>query len=440
MPHRMLKRESCVVELEVAVPAEQVEARLQRQLTQLQSRAALPGFRQGRVPASLLRRKYEEDLTRDLAVDLVNEQFKAIVEAEKITVFSAPWIVSAELGLGKSNTIVIRFEEYPVVDISDRGYQGLAIEVADYPVVDKDVEEALNGLREQAADLIEIKDRAPKKGDLVDATIVITPDGQGGPSVAAETGGLSAAPAGQAAGPEQQYKLRLGEDTLAPGLDEHLAGRPVGTPFTFEHALPGETPGGAAGSYTVTLTAVREYRLPELDDAFAKTQEAATVAELRDRLKNELTQWVGRSREEEVRRKLKAALLARYPIPVPPSLAASFLKDMREELGESAAHPEFDEKKWAAAALPHAEASARTTLLLEAIARQEQLTVTDADLEAEAARLAGLMHTTPGDVLLRWREKDLRSQVMFSLRQRQVLNYLAAKADIKVTAHSPEAR
>ncbi len=417
LAYRVTKRENCLVEIELQADAAQVEQKLQAQLKQLAGKVAIPGFRPGKAPMSLLRRRYGADILDDLALDLSTNELATVLVKEKVRMVGRPRLLGHELGEGKANTIRVGVEEFPKVDVSDSRYKGVTVSVHATSVLDKDVDEAVNSMLEDDAELAPVSGRAAQQGDLAEVKVIITP--AGGPAKAEET-----------------YRLRLGQDELVAGFDAYIMGKETGASFTVQHALADAAADTPKADYAVTLVSLQANRAPELTDEIAKKRGAENAADLRAKMRERLEEWSAQTKQRELRGNLRNELVKLYPLAVPPSFVAGLAEDMIADAEREMKQygGTFDRQQMGGAVQAAAETKARVMLILEAVAVQEKIEVTDADVTADTERMFAQTQLPEADrkrIVKRWREDGTWDNMRFNLKQDKAFNFIVEHADIK---------
>ena len=417
MDYTVLKRENCHAELLLKIDPAVVEQKVQEQLQKIGSRVTIPGFRPGRAPQSLLRRRYGQDILEDLAADLVSGGLGEVIGKEKLRLVGRPRISKTELGEGTASTITVLVEEFPAVSVDDGGYKGISVKVPQTAVLDKDVDEAIRSMLEDEAELLPVSGRAAQDKDLAEVKVVITP-------------------ADGAARPEATFRLRLGQNELAPDFDRHIVGKKAGDKFTVEHALADAAADAPPAGYAVTLVSLQENRPPELTDEFAKRHEAESAADLKAKVRQRLEAWTAETRQREIRAAVRAELTKRYPIPVPPSFVAGLAEDMMNDAEREMQQygGKFDRQQMGGAVQAAAEVKARVMLILDAVALKENLAVSEDDLNAHAEQMFASTQLSEADrkrILKRWRGDGTWDNMRFSMKHDKAFNFIVQAADIK---------
>jgi trigger factor len=412
--------ESCKRRLAVEAPADVVTQEWERAYGRVQKRATLPGFRRGRVPRSLVKLHFADDVRREVAEHLIPDVYRRAVSEARLDPVNEPDLQDLRLEEGAPLSFTAVVEVKPAIALGE--YRGLEIQHAPAPVTDADVDEALERMREQQAQFRSVE-RAAAPGDLVVVDYTLAPQDHE-PTTA--TG----------------YHFLIGGGTVLPEIDAAAVGmqageeRDVPLRFADDHRL--ESLRGKSGSARLKLSEVKEKILPALDDEFAKTLgEFETLEALRTEVRRQLEA----RREVEARHalddKVVDALLARHEFGVPDAMVmrqvAHQVEHTRDRLRRQGVDPDgiqWDYGKIVGELRPGAERAVRRALLLEAIAEKEALTAADADVDAEVEKLARASQR-PAPAVRRMMEKsgDLEA-LRHGLRERKTLDLLIGQARV----------
>jgi len=406
--------ESCKRKLAVEAPVDVVTQEWERAYGRVQKRASLPGFRRGHVPRSLVKLHFADDVRREVAEHLIPDVYRRALTEARIDPVNEPDLQDLTLEEGAPLTFTAVVEVKPAITLGD--YRGVEVQHAPEAVTDADVEQALERMREQHAQFNSVE-RAAATGDLVVVDYTLTPQDHE-PTTA------------------NGYHFLVGSGTVLPEIDAAVVGmtagqeREVDLRFADDHRM--ESLRGKSGTANLKLTEVKEKVLPALDDEFARSLgEFETLEAVRTEVRRQLEA----GREAESRRALEEkvvdALLARHEFGVPEAMVmrqvAHQVEHTRERLRRQGVDPDgiqWDYTKIVGELRPGAEKAVRRALLLEAIADQETLAATEADIDAEVERFAKASQR-PTAAVRRMMEKsgDLEA-LRHGLRERKTLDLL----------------
>jgi len=370
--------EPCKRQLVVEAPETEVAAAWEAAYGRVQREARLPGFRRGKVPRSLVRVRFADEVRRTVAEELIPATYRRALDEARLRPVEEPEVRDVHLEEGQPLRFTAVVEVKPAITLGT--YRGLTVRPAPRRVTDADVEGTLIALAERHATLTTVT-RPVRVGDFVLVDYALEPEG-----------GESRR--------EQGYGFSVGGGRVLPEMDEAVIGLAPGDErqlvVRFPDGHPREELRGKTGRLWLRLVEVKEKDVPALDDEFAQAQGAyQTLEELRAAVRLDL----GRASEAEARRALEDAVvdagLADHDFAVPEGLVlrevAHRITRARDQLARQGVNPEalpWDYAKLTEELRPAATRAVRRALFLEAIADREELTVTDAEVDAEIERLA----------------------------------------------------
>ena len=424
---------SCVRELEVEIPAEVVERETERVTKQLARVAQLPGFRPGKVPPQIVRRRFWEDIRGEVLHKLVPGALETAVRENKLTVVGEPEIRDLEFEPEKPLRFRASFEVLPEFELKD--YKSLEVEPAKIELTDEDLEHELEALREQAATYEPVEGRAAEDGDTVMAKLtgVVTDTKEERQPASAE------ASAGRPIVLEQAT-INIGEENTLPAFSEGVRGASVGDQRQFSVTYPEDYREASLAGRTVAFTAetkkISRKKLPELNDEFARQAgEFASLEELRAKLRERL-EAAREAREKELtRQRLLEALVTLHDFPVPDALIERHLDNRLERRmrglmaqGLDPRRMEVDWQRLRESGRDAAAQEARLYLLLDRIASAENITASDDELSAEIARMAAGSRQTPEALRARLTKEGRLDSLRGAIRSEKVVDFLLSHA------------
>jgi trigger factor len=413
--------EACKRQLVVEAPETEVHAAWEAACGRIQRTASLPGFRRGKVPRSLVRSRFADEVRRAVAESLVPDVYRRAVDEAHLAPVEDPDLRDLQLEEGLPLRFTAVVEVKPAIALDD--YVGVIARHTPQGVTDAEVEAALAALAEQRATLAAVT-RPARVGDFVVVDYELLPEG------------------GEARA-EQGYGFEVGSGRVLPEMDEAVIGlgagdeRRVAVRFPDRH--PREELRGRPGSLRVRVAEVKEKEVPPVDDELARSLgQHETLADLRTAVTRGLTA----QRERQDRRRLEEAVvdavLARHAFDVPESLVlreiGHRIGHAREGFRRQGIDPDrlpWDYAKLGEELRPDATRSVRRALLLEAIAEREALAVTEAEVDEEIGRLAREAGRPPGALrAVLEREGDLAG-LRHELREAKTLRWLVDHADVR---------
>lgn len=411
--------------LRVEIPADEVSAKVKEKYAEVKRHAPVRGFRPGKAPIDMVKRQFGDYVMSSVAEELINGSLETAAKENKLTVLSRPVLDEAKVVEGEPFSYTATFEVLP--EVTPKDYLGLAVTRETSSVSDADVEKALDEIRESFAEYRAVE-RPAASGDLVDAVYSAK---SGDESIAADV----------------NHSFSLGSGyPLGKEFDAKIEGVKAGEERSFDVAYPDDSPvGRCAGKsvvFNVAAQAVREKKLPEINEEFVKNFDGiADLADLRVKLRERLVadgdERVRLTREGEIR----DALLSANEFVVPPSMVEREMAHQVEETlrnlsaqGIDPSKIKLDPEKMRERFGPSAEKSVRMLLLLNAIADVEGLDAAGDDFEAEYVRMS---EATKMDVA-KVREFYVRSEDQLdalrdAIRRRKTMAFLEEKSVAKAT-------
>jgi trigger factor len=405
-------------EIAVEVPAAIVSRQTEATLKKYQKLARLPGFRKGKVPATVVRQRFAEELRSDVIEELVPRYFREAVEKQGLEPVSQPRVSDIHLHEGEPLRFKASFEVLPPIEVT--GYQELRAPKADTAVTSEEVEAELLRLREQRAKFTEIKGSALADGDFAEVSFTGTPKEEGGKpinvdDVLVEIGGTNTVRdfsdnlRGAAAGDERNFDVSYAPDFN----DQRLAGKTV--------------------VYNIKVKSIKQKELPELNDEFAKALgDFASLDVLRQRVRESLEHEKQHRAEHEAKDKLVEELVGRNNFPVPDSLVDRQV-DLRLERGLRALAAQGlraeDMKKMDVSRLRAGQREAalkevKASLILDKIAETEKIEVSDDEINKEVEALAQQTQQTPEAIRARLTRDGALDRIRNRIRNDKALDFL----------------
>ena len=413
--------------LSFEVPADRVDAEIDKAYGKIAKSAKIPGFRPGKVPRAILERNYAPQMEEQVLGRLINDSyFKALID-HRIAAVSDPEIVdSSRLEKGKPFIYEAQVEVKPEFEAKD--FKGLVLQKEKFLPDPEVVEKRLEEMRASRAEVAVSSRQEARLGDF---------------AVIDFKGFLNDQPF--AGGEAEDHQLELGSGSFIPGFEEQLEGMVCGSAkdvvVTFPAEYGNEELAGKEVVFKVQLKELKEKLLPALDDSFAQGFGLESLEELRARIEeNYLTQERNRV-EGELRERLMAAIIERNPIEVPETLVAEQLDYMlgnvrtrMQSQGMSLEMLGMTEESFKTMYRDTAVKQVQGSLTLETIARQENLRVAEGEIEEKLQRIAE-MSNAPLDVVKRHYSKDeARRTLLGQMMEEKVLEFLLEHSQVEDVA------
>jgi trigger factor len=410
----------------VEIPSETVDREIARVAREYSRAVRVDGFRPGKVPPEIVRRRFRDQILHEVVHELVPRAVEEALKAHALEPVDTPDIRDVEIEEGRPLRFTAAFDTVPPVDPGD--YQALTLRRPPVVLEAGAVERALERLRERAARYEPVEGRGVARGDTVEVDLERRPVGPDGrPSGKAER--------------HAQVTIDVGAPANPPGFDEELLELPAGATKQFRLAYPADYPvrelAGSSVDYLVTVRAIRRRVVPPLDDELARDLGMADLAALRARVEADLRAEAERDAERELRRELLRQLAARVPFDPPESLVAREVdrrvEDFARQLAAEGIDPKAVQVDWEEFRAHQRQAAAeavKAALVLDEVARREGIVVTEAEVEAELARHAERTGRTPAAVRARVAQEGGLGRLYAGLRREKTVAFLLGRATI----------
>jgi trigger factor len=414
------KQEGVKREISVEIPADEVARETEALIQKYQKMARLPGFRRGHVPASIIRQRFKEDLKSDVVEALVPKYFQK--EAQKLGMIpvSQPRVTDLHIHDGEPLRFKASFEIMP--EITVEGYKELRADHPQIEVKDEEVEEALTSVREQHATFTSVEGRSLADGDFAQASM------DGRPKDADD----QTKPVHM-----DEVMIEIGGKNTVPEFSANLRGANAGDTREFEVSYPEDASdkrlAGKTFVYTVQIHAIKQKNLPELNDDFAKELgEFSDLDQVRKQIRENMLAERRHDAEREAKDKLLAELVKRNDFEVPESLIDRQI-DLRLERGLRALAAQgmkvedmkkMDLPRLRAGQHDQAVHDVKSSLLLDRIAEQEGIAVSNEELNHEIEALAAQSKQTSEAVRARLTEDGGLARIRNRIRSEKTLEFL----------------
>ena len=369
------------VKLTVEVAFEELKPSLDAAYKKIAQQINVPGFRRGKVPPQVIDQRVGRELVLDEAVnDALPQFYLQALQENDVQALSQPEVDVSDFTDGQKLAFVAELDVRPQIQLPE--YEGMEVSVEDVEVTDDDIEEQLQALGERFATLIPVE-RPAEEGDFVTIDLAASRDG-----VAIE----------EARATGVSYKVGAG--TMLDGLDEAVRGLSAGESATFSSNLTGGDLAGEDVDVEVGVQSVKEQQLPPLDDDFAQTaSEFDTVDELRADLRTRLERGKRLEQAAAARDAVLEALLDRAEVPLPESAVEEEFQSRRQAIRDQLSYAGIGEQQYLESEGQSPEEfeeqlrsrvrnSLAAQFLLEELAKQQQLSVAEAELTEHLVRRA----------------------------------------------------
>jgi trigger factor len=424
----------CKKRLRVEVPAARVAGTRAEVLREVKASVSIPGFRPGKAPEPLVEKRYATEIDGEVQKHLIPEAYREAITEHKLKVVGPPQVEGVKGAAGQGLVFTAVVDTAPDFKLPD--YKGIALKKKVNPVKDEDVTEALNHLREQGAAFNEVTGRGLQHGDFAIISYTATLAGKPLAELVADAKTLAE---------NKDFWLLVQPDSFLPGFCDQLLGAQAGekrtVPVTFPADFPQAPLAGKQADYAVEVTGVREKKLAELTDEFAKQHGAESVAKLQESVRHYLEHERQNEAETDLRNQVVNHLLGKVEFELPDSLVQAETRHVvydvvRENSMRGATKEQLAEKKDEIFGFAQQTARERlkSSFVLEAIAEAEKLAVEPKDVDARVAQMAQRYRVTPQRMRAQLEEKDGLGEIEEQLLIGKALDFLVANATVETVA------
>jgi trigger factor len=416
---------TCRRELDLEIPADEVTKKIESVAKEFARIARVPGFRPGKAPVSLIRKRFAEDIKGEVLQSLVPERVEKAVSEQKLTPVSQPQVEKLDFAEGQPLKFRAVFEVLPEFELGN--YKGLAIEMPAMDITDADVAKTLEEMRERAAAFAPVEGRAVENGDYVQLKLMGTP--AGGEPLQADS-----------------VLCHIGaEETMEP-FNENLRGANIGDHKNFEVAYPADYPdaklAGKTYNYAVEVLGIKNKKLPDLNDEFAKdVSDDATLDELKKKVSESLEHQRDHRQKELQREKVIVELVKSHEFPVPESLIEHQMDVRLERVVRSLAAQGVDPRAvnvdWVSLRKRQQERATedvKAELIIDRIATAENIDVTEEEVDHELEHMASHSGESAEVARARLTKQGALDRMKAKLRSDKTLDWLAQNAQVKTVA------
>src|SRR6202050_328429 len=423
---------TCRREIELEIPADKVQKAADKITRDIIKVARIPGFRPGKAPMTLVRRRFADDIQGEVVQSLVPEALEKALGEKNLVPVTRPEVDKVEFKDGEPLKFRAVFEVLPEFELGD--YKNLTVQVDEIPAGDAEVEKAVEEMRERAATFVPVEGRAAKDGDSVLIKLKGLPT-EGGEPVEADN-----------------VMVPLGAEETLASFTENLRGARAGETKTFQAKYPDDYPdaklAGKTYDFTVEVQAIKEKKLPELNDDFVK-EAAGENAELKtlDELRKKIRESVEASRYHQQKTQAQDRILEQLTkaqhFHVPEALIEGQMDTRLERMVRTFAAQGIDPRgmnvDWAGIRgkqRDRAVTDVKAELILDHIATAEKIDAPDAEVEKEIEHLAEHRGESATAMRARLTKEGTLDTMKSKLRSNKTIDWLYSNARIEKTAKS----
>jgi trigger factor len=431
----------------VEIPAADVARETDALIQKYQKLARIPGFRTGHAPASIIKQRFAEGIKSDVVDALVPRYFRKETDKLGLMPVSQPRVTDLHVHDGEPLRFKASFEVMPTIRVE--AYKELRADKADISITDEEVEQSLKSLQEQRATFTTIEGSPLADGDFAQVSLDGQPKDAEGKSAANPTTPASTrpdsikpdsirpGPAGSNPVHMDDILVEIGGPGTMPEFTENLRGASAGDERTFDVHYPQDFSdqrlAGKTFTYTVQVKAIKQKTLPELNDQFAKELgEFADLGDVRKRIREGMEEEKKHTAERAAKDKLVVELVKRNDFEVPDALVENQI-DLRLERGlralaaqgmKSEDMKKMDLNRLRAGQRDQAIQEVKAALLLDKIAEEEKIEVSDAEIDREVVAVAEQSKQSVEIIRSRLTREGALDRIRNRIRNEKTLDFL----------------
>ena len=396
--------------LSVTVPAEAVKDVENTTARRYASTVRLPGFRPGKAPPHLVKKKYKDAIRQEVIERVVQEAFQQVLDQEQLKVASQPHVHDLKFNEGEAMTFELHLEVRPEVDLAK--VEGFTLTRPAPEVTDTAVDEQIEQLRDERAAWAPVLER-PLPGDMVTVFLATAEDD-------------GTIPEGR------EYTIVLGSGQAIPGIEELIMemapSETKESGVRWPDDFPDEAQRGKTKPVRVVLQEVKRKAMPPLDDAFAReVGDFDSLETLQTTVRKDLGEHAAREADAGVRSQLIEQIAAANAFDVPPS----WVNQMIQAYLEVYQVTEDERDRFITEFQPVAERQVRRDLIIDTLAERENLAASEADVDARVAEVAQKRGAEPGQVYASLQKAGRLKEIERSITEDKVFAWLLERNTVE---------
>ena len=430
--------DSCNKKIKFVVPHQDYKKEVDKYYQKLGRQVKVPGFRKGKVPASLLEKQFGPDVKKEVLSNLISDRLNQAIAEKELRAIGQPHLLEVNAEEGTDISVSASLEVLPTVDIQD--YSGMEMEMKVPRITDEEVDQTIETFRQRKAKTIEITDRPVEENDLIKVDFTSKMGDQ------PFEGGTA-----------QDQAIRVGSGQLIEGLDKGMVGMTIGETREIQVKVPEDYQGkeiaGKDVDFNVTLKGIQVQELPELNDDFARELDTEkkyeSLEDMKAKVRVELESYERDEAKKSAKKILAAKLAEQHPVELPEGLIKEQVKFMSEQAnkkqGKEAAHdhghdhnhdhdheeevsPELIEKY-----KEPAVKALREELILDQLSRDLELEVTPEELDQELQNMAQLLGGGGNlqQMKKEWEKNGVLARLHSRMKRDKTLNSALEKVTLK---------
>ena len=426
--------DSCNKKIKFVVPHQDYKKEVDKYYQKLGRQVKVPGFRKGKVPASLLEKQFGPDVKKEVLSNLISDHLNQAIAEKELRAIGQPHLLEVNAEEGTDISVSASLEVLPTVDIQD--YSGMEMEMKVPRITDEEVDQTIETFRQRKAKTIEITDRPVEENDLIKVDFTSKMGDQ------PFEGGTA-----------QDQAIRVGSGQLIEGLDKGMVGMTIGETREIQVKVPEDYQGkeiaGKDVDFNVTLKGIQVQELPELNDDFARELDTEkkyeSLEDMKAKVRVELESYERDEAKKSAKKILADKLAEQNPVELPEGLIKEQVKFMSEQAnkkqGKEAAHDHGHDHNHEEEVSPEliekykepAVKALREELILDQLSRDLELEVTPEELDQELQNMAQLLGGGGNlqQMKKEWEKNGVLARLHSRMKRDKTLNSALEKVTLK---------
>lgn len=422
---------ACRKSITIEIPADVIAEERQKALAQYKQFASVPGFRKGRAPQSVVAKRFAKEITEQTRDHIVPTYYHKAIKEQELAVVNVVDATEPTMEEGKDVFFVVTVDVPPEFKLPK--YEGIALKNEQEAVTDERVEEMIGMMLKQNTSYEDIEGRAVAKDDMAELTYEGTIDGKSLEEIE---------PDAKTMGKGEGWWMMANEDSFLPGLGEAVIGLNVGdtktVDVTFRDEFVVKSLGGKTAQYTVTVTGVREQKVPEITPEFLEQFGVEDEAGLRDQMRVNLEDASARNETARRENEVVEMLLKKTKIEAPESMIQDQARNAmyelyRQRMSQGVPQDQINDgmEDLMKQAQDIAVDRVKLRFITTAIAKEQGIEVAPAEVQEEITTMAVAQRADAAkmraDIEERGELGNIEAQIIF----RKALEYILENAKVK---------
>lgn len=423
----------CRKEVHVEIPAEKVGEAFSKVIGDYVTVARIPGFRPGRAPRELVKRRFLKEINDEVKGRLVPQGYQEAVKQEKLETVTVLDIKEHELKEGQTFAFTVKLDVAPSFEVPE--YKGLKVKSQKVAIEDKDIDAVVTNIREQNVKYTDVTGRAVQAGDMVQVDFTGTCDGQPFAAISEKAAALGSA--------KDFWLIADQENEFLPGFASGVTGATVGEQRTVDVTFPADftepSVAGKKAQFATQVKAIREKQLPPIDAEFLKSLGVESEDAMRERIRTDLQKMREDNERARVEGELIKQLVQATTLDVPESVlqeeTQQAVYDMvRSNTNRGVAKEEIESKKNELfdAASQSAKERIKVRYILRKIASAEGVVATEQEIQQRISELAHRYQTTVERFEQELEKNNALGRIADEVRLMKTVSWLYDQAKIEV--------